>query len=222
VIPRRTAICLDCRTLLVEGEPCDASPEHTAVSLTDDDGRRRLVEAQRRPVADPFTSVGAWSGGGARGRVIAEEPLTSPLLQERCCGWSAALVFFRDPLTLQAGTVVLRDAVTSGFALRLDEGSVVLVPAGRIRLEAERPGFPSGIRRNGIRYLKELYPVPFPQALELDPFRFTDGEEYLIRSGDRLEILNELPPIAGERTPARPPLQPRGLPRFRQLPPDHV
>jgi hypothetical protein len=168
---------------------------------------------------DPFTTVGFWSGGGAHGRVIGDETLTSPLLQARCCGWSAALVYFRDPVTLQQGTVVLRDAITGGFALRLDEGSVVLVPPGRMRLQAERPGYPSGIRRNGLRYLKQLYPVPFPQALELELFPFTDGEEYLVRSGDRLECLNELLPVVGERTPARPPLQPRGIPRFRQLSP---
>src|SRR5437868_15482490 len=116
-IPRRTAICLDCRTLLVGGEPCDASPEHTAVSLTDDDGLRARAAAAGSRVVDPLAAVGAWSAGGARGRVIAEEALTSPLLQARCCAWSASLVWFRDPVTLQDGRVVLRDAVTAGFAL---------------------------------------------------------------------------------------------------------
>jgi len=218
-IARRSAICLDCRTLLVGGEGCDASSEHTAVSLLDEEGLRALAAAAGRRVVDPHAAPGAWSAGGAKGRVIGEEPLTSPLLHARCCGWSAALVWFRDPVTLQDGTVVLRDAVTSGFALRLDEGSVVLVPPGRIRLEAERPGYPSGIRRNGLRYLKELYPVPFPQALELDPFRFPDGPVYLIRPDARLHCLNALHPVLGGRPPARPPLQPRGVPRFRRLPP---
>jgi hypothetical protein len=43
-IPPRNAVCLDCRTALVDGEACDAGRKHRVVSLAKDDGRKKLVD----------------------------------------------------------------------------------------------------------------------------------------------------------------------------------
>jgi len=47
--PRRTAICLSCRTALFPGETCDTDPSHPVAALDQAPGRERLVEAAWGP-----------------------------------------------------------------------------------------------------------------------------------------------------------------------------
>jgi len=48
-VPRRTAVCLACRTALFPGEPCDTDPAHPVASLAESRGRELLVEAAWGP-----------------------------------------------------------------------------------------------------------------------------------------------------------------------------
>jgi len=49
LVPRRTSICLSCRTALTSGERCDVDPSHPIASLEEPRGRELLVEAAWGP-----------------------------------------------------------------------------------------------------------------------------------------------------------------------------
>ncbi len=43
-IPPRTSVCLDCRTALRDGEPCDGGRKHRVTSLKSESGKKKLVD----------------------------------------------------------------------------------------------------------------------------------------------------------------------------------
>src|SRR5262249_38208265 len=65
--PRRTSICLDCRTALTEGETCDGGPRHRVVSLTTLEGRAKLLDEVWGPpsVRRRAKQLAKAGGGGA-------------------------------------------------------------------------------------------------------------------------------------------------------------
>lgn len=108
------------------------------------------------------------------------------------------------------GSVMLRDGATIGFAVRLDSGATVRVPAGLCAFDmTDAPRM-----RDVEAYL--------PLRSEPDPFHHDDARHVTVEPGDRIEMLCELDPIAGGaagyRDSAVTMFAPRGLVRLRRVP----
>lgn len=286
----RTAICLDCRTVLHEGEACDGGPGHRVTSLRHATGRERLLEevwgsepARRRAIARHqrrmtvvMTAMGAGIAVGALvcvlimslldaptsillvpavlfpffiilvddlarhrasllpagarhlpapsrrrvalpGRIVSGETIPAPVTSRPCVGYGLALVRTRA----RAGAVMLHDAATGGFDVKLDDGRTVRVPAGRLCLEAPLPRVSDAPGEGLDGYLKALDPTRAPGDL-LDPFAHDLAFEARLRPGDRVEVLAALEvvpdvraPPTGYRQAAATVLVPDGVPTIR-------
>lgn len=73
-ISRRNSICLDCRTALDEGEPCDGGRFHRTTSLTTAEGRQQLLFEVWGPphLRQRAKQVAKASGTGAAGGALLE------------------------------------------------------------------------------------------------------------------------------------------------------
>jgi hypothetical protein len=138
--------------------------------------RNALQGATAAPVAAPST--------GCFGVVVASAPaLLSPLGGGACVAFAAELTHGRKR------AVLLRDAATVGFAVQLDSGERVVVPAGSCVLDLRRAERQSEIF--AVRYLAELDPRR-ATADDLDPFAHDRVDVVTVRSGDRVEVLSPL------------------------------
>lgn len=76
-IATRTSLCLQCRTALFDGEPCDQGSEHTSASMADIYGREALIATVWGPVRERERELRAFmrseqslSGLGTVGTII--------------------------------------------------------------------------------------------------------------------------------------------------------
>lgn len=114
----------------------------------------------------------------------------------------------------------LRDAITPGLRLLLDDGLEVELAAGRLRLHdlgaGERPG------RRHIRGALDALGVPSRPG-RYSPVPHEGGAWVALSVGDRVELLTEVAPeeprAVGYRTSEPAVLQIRGVPWLRALPP---
>jgi len=270
----RTSICIDCRTLLAEGERCDAGHRHRVVSLKSPEGRGALLDevwgppsVRRRAMqlakaggggltfgsvfdgctaCDACTTGGdlgefavivagimliaavvvvvyyvlikiieaiqAWRnrlkphgalrrpasvgrGASFMGSVTQAATLNAPASQTPCAAYALDLASRR----FLGGELMLHDAATAGFEVRLEDGRRVQVPAGRIRLEGVA-GLESGTSTLQS-YLQSIDPAR-GNADDLDPLPFDEVRETRLCKGDRVQIHGTLEPIPDPEAPA--------------------
>lgn len=116
-----------------------------------------------------------------RATISAAQETVAPLSYEACAAWGVVLTNKRAV----GGKVVLRDGGTGGLSLTLDDGRVLEVPAGRVRVV----GTGTDLDANPA-YLKTIDPgyssvephpvVPFDTAHEI---RFAVGDQVEIIGG---------------------------------------
>ncbi|EYF06987.1 Hypothetical protein CAP_1246 [Chondromyces apiculatus DSM 436] len=123
---------------------------------------------------------------------------------------------------LRAG-LMLHTAESAGFEVRLDDGSVAHVPAGRIRLEGPMERRSRGSAPAVARYVEELAPRnPEPDDDALFPYDTV--QELVLQPGDRVRLFGEFERIvdagaAGSyRGGAQAILMPVGVPALRREP----
>lgn len=152
--------------------------------------RKHRLRPQGVPRALPV-GVGAWVEGTVRARLHQ-----GSFSGERdCVAWG--LVALADEH--RTGPVLLRDGRTEAFALALDDGRTVEVPAGRARVWSAGDA-PASAREDlegdALRGLlgplakgEDEYDAPAPAAR---------AESVLILPGDRVRLFGEMAPVAGD------------------------
>ena len=150
---------------------------------------------------------------GPSGLVLEGQSLNAPASGASCLAWGIELRCAR----FLGGDVMLRDGRTAGFELRLDDGSLVRVPKGRVRLVG---GFvqqrPEG--ESWRRYLDGLDPSP-PADEPYPPFPHDAALEARLGSGQRVQIVSPLERASadeaqagGYRVAPKAVLEPSGIP----------
>lgn len=94
--------------------------------------------------------------------------------------------------------LMLTDGASSGFSVRLEDGSTLQIPAGRLRLEgAGRPADKARVAAN----LEQLDPRRTTSD-ELDPIPHDRATELFVRPGDTVEVVGRLVPAVDTRAAA--------------------
>jgi hypothetical protein len=182
--------------------------------------RTRREEKAVRNALRPYGARGAPAlasiSGGSRARVgVAEgETFRSPLRREECLAFEISLRVDRPDAS--KADLVWREAGTAGFSVRLDDGELVRIPAGPIRLS--RP--PASARVSHQEARARLPVAVDEQDVALRNVPSDAAFEHLIRPGDRVAVVSVLKRREdsggaqknGLRAPARMALYPVGTP----------
>ena len=125
------------------------------------------------------------SGRRARGVVLGTENNgTSPVTGEPCVGWALELTTKR----FLGSAVMLRDGMSFGFDVRLEDGRVARVPAGLLRLQQ---GGTVNADLPGDSYLASVDPTH--TSSEEDPaIPFDRSALVEVRPGDEIELVGAL------------------------------
>jgi hypothetical protein len=86
---------------------------------------------------------------------------------------------------------MLRDAETSGFEVKLDDGSTARIPAGRVRIEGPHKRIDRDNATNLELFVQTLAPIDDPEDAGLDPFPYDVVEEVLVKAGDRVRLFGD-------------------------------
>jgi hypothetical protein len=140
------------------------------------------------------------AGRETRYGIVEGEPLPSPLRDQGCVAYGISLRTARA--AAGAGDVVWREAASFGFTLRLDDGSAVFVPPGRIHFDVDPKRAARATRERaaarlpadlGVEVGGELASLPFDQAFE-----------EVLRPGDRVAVVGtvELREAPGAERPS--------------------
>ena len=153
---------------------------------------------------------------GPRGVVIGQTQMLSPATGKECVAWSLDL---RNERFL--GTdLMLHDAETSGFEVKLDDGTTLRVPGGRIRLEGPKERSDRSDAPPVEGFVQTISREDDPEDAGLDPFPYDTVDEIVVRPGDRVRIFGELerevdPASPGGYRASNAILVPRGVPALR-------
>jgi hypothetical protein len=118
--------------------------------------------------------------------VVEGAPLPSPLRRDTCLAFGVVLRSSR-PAT-GSGGLLWQEMATTGMRIRLDDGSLVHVPAGRIRLSPNR----ARARKAAADEARARLPGPLGVVVpgELPYLPFDEAHEVVIRPGDRVVLLS--------------------------------
>ena len=154
--------------------------QYVATKIANALRRRRLLRPR-----GAGRSPGLVAGRESRSGVVEGEPSPSPLRGHDCVAYGIALC--TACAAAGTGDVVWREAASFGFTLRLDDGSAVFVPPGRVCFEID-PGRAARAPREraadrlpadlGVEVDGDLASLPFDQAFE-----------DVIRPGDRVTVV---------------------------------
>jgi hypothetical protein len=150
---------------------------------------------------------------GPSGVVLEGRSSQAPASGASCLAWGIELRCAR----FLGGDVMLRDGRTEGFELRLDDGGLLHVPKGRVRLVGGfAPQRPEGERWQ--RYLGELDPSPSADEA-FPPFPYDVVLEARLAGGQRVQIVSALERASadeaqagGYRVAPKAVLEPSGIP----------
>jgi len=124
---------------------------------------------------------------GPYGTVVGTPAMLAPASKTECVAWALDL---RSKRFL--GTdLMLRDAETSGFDVKLDDGTTARIPVGRIRLEGPHKRIDRDDATNLELFVQTLAPNDDPQDEGLDPFPYDVVEETVIKPGDRVRLFGD-------------------------------
>jgi hypothetical protein len=115
--------------------------------------------------------------------------------------------------------VTLIDARSLGFRVELGDGRIMVVPAGRLRIEAEASRYKPATRSAVSRQLSAIDPLRM--LGQADPFPFERALVLELRDGDRVEVATNFDEHwqsgEGYRMGKQATLTPRGVPLIRLL-----
>ena len=138
----------------------------------------------------------------AKTGVAEGTPLPSPLGGEPCLAFS--IVLRTDKVAPLLSDVLWREASTDGFTVRLDDGTPVRIPAGRVRIVESSGSARSAPRARAAAMLPAGLGVEIPGGLSELPF--DSAFEQIIRANQRVAILSR---TQLREDPANPPASPR-------------
>ncbi|UQA60179.1 hypothetical protein [Polyangium aurulentum] len=129
--------------------------------------------------------------GAISGVVQWPAKLDAPATNADCVAWALDL---RCKRFLRAD-LMMHDAETAGFEVKLDDGTTARIPAGRIRLEGPAERLDRSDAPELEKFVKTLAPdVQGPEEFtpHLEVFPYDTVDEVLVRPGDRVQIFGEL------------------------------
>lgn len=154
-----------------------------------------------------------------RGEIDGEPTLRSPATGTACLAYALELHLEGSG----EARAMYRDAVTCGFDIQLEDGSLARVPRGRIRFAGPMRQAIDVDNRELDSYLAELDERRAPDS-DYDPFRYNVVYEAVLLPGDRIELLSPFEPRLSAAAPTTlyrnsmpSVLVPRTIPRIRQL-----
>lgn len=153
---------------------------------------------------------------GPYGTVTGNPVMVSPASATACLAWALDL---RSKRFL--GTdLMLRDAETRGFEIKLDDGSTARIPEGRIRIEGPHHRIDRDEATNLEEFVKTLAPIDDPEDEGLDPFPYDVADEVVVKPGDRVRLFGEFqreadPTMSGGYREAKVFLIPKDVPALR-------
>jgi hypothetical protein len=141
---------------------------------------RRLVRPYGALVRPTLPAArGVWYG------VAEGSSRPSPLQGEPCLAYSMVLRSARP--RSRANDVLWREATSTGFSLRLDDGGSIRIPAGRVRFAGEASGARRASRAKAAARLPAGLDVDVKG--ELSELPFDEAFEEIIRPNDRVAVL---------------------------------
>lgn len=130
----------------------------------------------------------------ARGVVRSGKPMPLPWTTTSALGY--AMELYEDHVF--GGGAMVRDARTAGLEVALDDGRILQIPAGRVRILGKREKVSSAENEKIQQLVKSLDPkAPLVNARDLFPFDHVRA--VTIAPGDRVEVLGELGMAADTR-----------------------
>ena len=150
---------------------------------------------------------------GPYGTVVGAPAMLAPASSRACVAWALDL---RSKRFL--GTdLMLRDAETQGFEVKLDDGTTARIPRGRIRIEGPHQRVDRDDATNLDLFVRTLAPNDDPEDEGLDPFPYDVVEEVTVKPGDRVRLFGEFhreadPQAAGSYRQANVILIPKDVP----------
>ncbi len=181
-------------------------------------GGSHLLRA-RRPFPVGATKLLESAQLNGCGEVTGTSTLCSPATATLCVAYALELHWEGDG----QDRVMYRDAVTCGFEVELDDGSVAHIPKGRIRIIGDMRQTMDVDLPELESYLAEVDARRAPDS-PYDPFRHNVVYEAVVLPGDRIELLSGFEPrLSGSAPPtlyrkSMPSvLWPQTVPTIRQL-----
>lgn len=124
---------------------------------------------------------------GPSGVVVAGMPMLAPASGQQCVAWCLDL---RSKRFLGAD-LMLHDAETVGFDVKLDDGTIARIPRGRIRLEGPKKRLSRSDADRVDAFVESISPVDDPEDEGLAPFPYDVVDELVVRPGDRIRLFGE-------------------------------
>lgn len=153
---------------------------------------------------------------GPSGTVVGTPAMLAPASSTECVAWALDLRSKRFFVT----DLMLRDAETAGFDIKLDDGTTARIPMGRVRIEGPHKRIDRDDATNVELFVQTLAPNDDPQDEGLDPFPYDVVEETVVKPGDRVRIFGDFqreadPKAAGSYREANVILVPKDVPALR-------
>jgi hypothetical protein len=124
---------------------------------------------------------------GQRSGIVVGVGQPSPLRGEPCVAYRVGL---HASSAVGRGTLLWQEAATTGFDVLLDDGEVIRVRPGRVRMAIDRGRARAADKTAAANRLPLDTGVEVAGELPLVPF--DEAEEEVIRSGDRVIVLGKL------------------------------
>jgi hypothetical protein len=183
-------------------------------------GRKKVLRPYGAKNDRPLPPVAVEPRSRPRYGVAEGEPFRSPLRHDLCLAFEISL---RSENPDTAGNDLLwREAETAGFIVRLDDGDMLRIPAGPIRLAAA----PARAQRASHAAARERLPIELRAETDAGlPCVPSDAAfEQIVRPGERAAVLSRLErreddatPKSSLREPSRFVLVPVGTPALAPL-----
>ena len=127
----------------------------------------------------------------AAGTVKTGTPIATPWRAGNCLAYAFELHEKR----IFGGGAMLRDAQTAGFEITLDDGRVLRVPKGRVRILGDRKG--EDVEKDRMTSFREEVDPRHGREDERVLFPFDHARALTIMPGDRVEVLGQVETSAG-------------------------
>jgi hypothetical protein len=147
----------------------------------------RAYQNRPKPYGGVVRPVRLGRNAGPYGTVVGTPAMLAPASSTACVAWALDL---RSKRFL--GTdLMLRDAETGGFDVKLDDGTMARIPAGRIRIEGPHKRIARTDATNLELFVQTLAPNDDPEDEGLDPFPYDVVEEVALKPGDRVRLFGD-------------------------------
>ncbi len=127
----------------------------------------------------------------AAGTVKTGTPIATPWRSGKCLAYAFELHEKR----VFGGGAMLRDAQTAGFEITLDDGRILRVPEGRVRILGDREK--EDVEKERMTTFLEGIDPRYGATKERNVFPYDHARALTIMPGDRVEVLGQVETAAG-------------------------